>query len=147
MAGRLTVQERAQIAARYEVWRSILQVQRWWRTIKGRHAQIDLKTIKNCHEKLTTTGFVTEAQRSGRPSKFRDPEVLQVVQEMFTRSPQKSIRQAARESGSSFRCVHNVLKNEFKWRAWKPHYCQALFDEDCNIRMEFGEMMLAWFRD
>ena len=90
MAGRLTVQERAQIAAHYEVWRSIVEVQRWWRTIKGRHAQIDPKTIKNCHAKLMTTGSVSDTQRSGRPSKFRDPEVVQVVQEMFSRSPQKS---------------------------------------------------------
>ena len=35
MAGRLTVQERAQIAARYEAWGCIVQLQRWWRTIKG----------------------------------------------------------------------------------------------------------------
>jgi len=31
MAGRLTVKERAQIAARYEVWNSVVAVQRWWR--------------------------------------------------------------------------------------------------------------------
>ena len=147
MAGRLTVQERAQIAARSEVWRSIIEVQRWWRNIKGRHAQINPRTIKNCHAKLMTTGSVSDTQRSGRPSKFKDPEVVQVVQEMFSGRPQKSIRQAARESGLSFRCVRNVLKNELKWRTWKPHYCQALSAEDCDIRMEFGEMMLAGLRD
>ncbi|KDR09088.1 hypothetical protein L798_01352 [Zootermopsis nevadensis] len=31
MAGRLTVQERAQIAARYEVWNLVVAVQRWRR--------------------------------------------------------------------------------------------------------------------
>ena len=25
--------------------------------------------------------------------------------------------------------------------------CQTLSTEDCDIRMEFGEMMLAWFKD
>ena len=95
-------------------------------------------------QKLMTTGSVSDTQRSGRPSKFKKPEVVQFVQEMFSRSPKKSIRQAARESGLSFHCV---LKNELKWRAWKPHCCQALSAEDCDIRMEFGEMMLAWFRD
>ena len=40
-----------------------------------------------------------------------------------------------------------MLKNELKCRAWKTHYCQALFAEDCDIRMEFGEMMLAWSKD
>ena len=64
-----------------------------------------------------TTGSVTDTQRRGRPSKFKDPEVVQVVQEMFTRSPQKSIRQEARESRLSFRRQRNVLKNELKWRA------------------------------
>ena len=62
-------------------------------------AQTDPKTIKNCHAKLITTRSVSDTQKSGRPSKFRDPGVVQVVQEMFSCSPQKSIRQAARESG------------------------------------------------
>ena len=39
-------------------------------------------------------------------------------------------------SGLSFSYVRNVLKNELKWRAWKPHYCQALSAKDCDIRME-----------
>ena len=64
MAGRLTVQEHAQIEACYEVWRFIVQVQRWWKTIKGRQAQIDSKTIKNCQAKLMTTGSVSDIQRS-----------------------------------------------------------------------------------
>ena len=52
MAGHLTVQERAQIAARYEVWNSVVAVQRWWRTVKGRNATIRQETIKNGHSKL-----------------------------------------------------------------------------------------------
>ena len=39
MAGGLTVQERAQIAARYEVWNSVAALQRWWLTVKGRMPQ------------------------------------------------------------------------------------------------------------
>ncbi len=147
MAGCLTLQERVQLAARHEVWRSVVQVQRWWRTIKGRHAQVDAKTIKNCYAKLMATGSVTDTQRSGHPSNSSDPEVVQVVQEMFTHSPKKSVRQAARESGLSFHCVRTVLKKELKWHAWKLHYCQALSTEDCDIRMAFGEVILAWYED
>ena len=40
-----------------------------------------------------------------------------------------------------------MLKNELKCHAWKHHYYQALSAEDCDIRMEFGEMMLAWFKN
>ncbi|PSN40078.1 hypothetical protein C0J52_18239 [Blattella germanica] len=54
MADRLTVQQRAQIAARYEVWNSVLLVQRWWRNMNGVNATIRPETIKNCHRKLMT---------------------------------------------------------------------------------------------
>ena len=40
-----------------------------------------------------------------------------------------------------------MLKNELKCHAWKPHYYHALSAEDCDIRMEFGEMMLALFKN
>jgi hypothetical protein len=143
---RLTLQERAQLAARYEVWQSVVQVQRWWRTIRGPHAQVDSKTIKNCHAKLMATGSVVDTRRSGRRSLSTD-QAVNAVQEMFSRSPGKSTRQGARESGLSRHTVRAVLKKELKWRAWKPHYCQSLSDEDCDIRMEFGENMLAWHED
>ena len=90
---------------------------------------------------------MADTQRSGRPFKSTDPELVQVVQEMFTCSPKKSIRPAARESGLSFHCLKNVLKNELKWRAWKLHYCQAPSAKDCDICIEFGEMILTWYED
>ena len=93
------------------------------------------------------TGSVTDTRRSDRPSNSSDPKVVQVVQEMFTHSPKKSIRQAARESRLSFHCVRTVLKKELKWYAWKPYYCQTLSAEDCDNHMKFGEVMLAWYED
>jgi hypothetical protein len=98
MARRLTVQERAQIAARYEVWNLVVVVQRWWRTMQGRNATIRHETIKNCQSKLLTTGSVTYARRSGRPSTSRSVENVALVRDMFTHSPPKSTRQTARES-------------------------------------------------
>jgi len=99
MAGRLTVQERAQIAALYEVWNSVLAVQRWRRTVKGRNATIRQETIKNRLSKLLTTVSVKDARRNGRPSTSRSEENVALVRDMFTLSPRKSTRQAARESG------------------------------------------------
>lgn len=147
MAHRITVQERAQVAARYEVWRSVVQVQRWWRAEHGPRATLDPKTIKNCHAKLMNTGSVVDIRRSGRPSTSRSDENVQRVQEMFTRSPQKSTRHAARESGLSRHTIRTVLKKELNFRPWKPHYCQQLSPEDCDHRMEYGELMLGWYGD
>ena len=110
MAGRLTVKERAQTAARYEVWNSVVAVQRWWRTVKGRNTTIRPETIKTCHSKLLTTDSVTDARRNDRPSTSRSEENVALVRDMFTRSPRKSTRQAARESGMSRHTVLTVLK-------------------------------------
>ena len=46
-----------------------------------------------------TTGSVSDTQRSDCPFKFKEPEVVQFVQEMFSHSSKKSIGQGARESG------------------------------------------------
>lgn len=87
MTKRLTVQDRALIEARYEMWQSVIEVQRWWRNQRGRHATFDAKTIKNCHRKLITTGSVCDIERTGRHSTSRSPEVVDIVREMFTQRP------------------------------------------------------------
>ncbi|KAJ4427660.1 hypothetical protein ANN_25308 [Periplaneta americana] len=70
-----------------------------------------------------------------------------MVRDMFTRSPQKSTRQAARDSGLTRSTIRNVLKNELNFRQWKPHYCQVLSSEDCDHRMEYDEIMVSWYED
>ncbi|CAG5050222.1 unnamed protein product [Parnassius apollo] len=112
------MQERAQIASRYEVWQSIVEVQRWWRNFNEPHAVLDQKTIKNCHSKLMKTGLVADSKRIGRPSTSRSEENIKIVREMFTKSPYKSTCQAARESGHT---VMTALKS-ISFRPWKPHY-------------------------
>ena len=146
MSPTLSIEDRARIAARYEVWQSVVQVQRWWRSQHGRHSNLDPKTIKNCYRKLMTTGSVLDSARSGRPSTKSDADV-ELVREMFDRSPSKSTRQAARESGICRHTILNVLHEDLRYRQWKPHYVQQLFPEDCDRRVEFCETMLAWFED
>ncbi|CAG5039469.1 unnamed protein product [Parnassius apollo] len=105
------MQERAQIASRYEVWQSIVEVQRWWRNFNGPHAVLDPKTIKNCHSKLMKTGSVADSKKN-RPS-FNIPrseEDIKIVREMFIKSPYKSTCQAARESGLTRHTVMTALK-------------------------------------
>jgi hypothetical protein len=77
----------------------VVAVRRWWRAVKGRNATIRQETIKNLHSKLLTIGSVTDARRSVRPSKSRSEENVSLVRDKFIRSPRKSTRQAARESG------------------------------------------------
>ncbi|CAF3023534.1 unnamed protein product [Rotaria sp. Silwood2] len=143
----LTVQDRALIATRYEMWQSVIEVQRWWRSQWGRHATLHPDTIKNCHQKLMTTGSVCDTERSGRHSSSRSPEIVDIVREMFTQSPGTSIRKASLDTGLTYYTIHSVLKKELNYRAWKPHLVQQIFPEDCDIRMEFSEIMFGWKDD
>lgn len=58
--------------------------------------------------------------------------------------PKKSTRQVARESEWSRYAIRVVLHKELNFHPWKPHYVLELKIEDCNRRMEFSELMLAW---
>ncbi|CAG5056457.1 unnamed protein product [Parnassius apollo] len=140
------MQERAQIASRYEVWQSIVEVQRWWRNFNGPHAVLDPKTIKNCRSKLMKTGSVADSKRTGCPSTSRSEESIKIFREMFTKSPYKSTCQAARESGLTRHTVMIALKS-ISFRPWKPRHCHEITPEDCDRRMEYGEIMLRWHGD
>lgn len=147
MAPVLSIEQRARIAARYEVWESVVQVQRWWRARYGRHTNLDPKTIKNCHKKFLTTGSVLDAKRTGRPSTSRSEENIHCVKVMFDKSPSKSTRRAASESELTRHSILRVLHDDLHYHPWKPHYVQQLFPEDCDRRAEYCEMMLTWLED
>ena len=84
---------------------------------RGIHATLDLKTIKNCHHKLMTTGSVKIINRPGRPSTSRTPENITVVNEMLTRSSSTSERAAARETDLTHYAVQTIL---IKHLSFKP---------------------------
>jgi hypothetical protein len=72
---------------------------------------------------------------------------MALVQDMFTPSLCKSTHQAAHESGLSRHAIHTVLKKDLNFRLRKPHYVQELTPEDCDLKMEHGELMLGWHKD
>ena len=67
MAQGLTIRERAQQASRYEGWQSVIQVQRWWRTMHGSRARVDPKIVNNNHSTLMNMGSVADTGRRGQP--------------------------------------------------------------------------------
>ncbi|CAG0899630.1 unnamed protein product [Darwinula stevensoni] len=116
--------------------------------ICGRYSQkwssLDIQVGGKC---ASGAGYVhPKSQKVNTPGRSSE-ENVQVVQDMFIRSPKKSTRQAARESGLTRHTIQTVLEKELNFRPWKPHSCQALSAEDCDRRMEYGEIMLAWYAD
>ena len=64
LTSHLTIQERANIAARFAVCNSIVEVQRWRRKLKDRHATLRPETGRNCRAKLMTTGPVMTKEKT-----------------------------------------------------------------------------------
>lgn len=94
-----------------------------------------------CHEKLFA-GTQSDKHQSGRPLTSIHKDIVNTVQNMFEQSPKKSLIQGVRESGLSRYTVHKVLKKKLNFWPWKLNYVQDLFDEGCNVHMEFFEVML-----
>jgi len=96
-----------QIAARYELWNSVVAVQSWWHALNRRNATIRQETMKNCHSKLLPTISVKAARNSGRQSTSPFEKNVSLVRDTFTCRPRKSTRQADRECGLSRHTVHS----------------------------------------
>ena len=74
MAAQLSLKKRFQIAARYEVWGSITQVQRWFKGTFGRNESLKKDTIYRCHKKLVEGGSVENKKRPKDLPKKRTEE-------------------------------------------------------------------------
>lgn len=83
----------------------------------GPPATVDPNTIKNCHSNLMTTGSVVDDSKNGRPSTSSSEENVELVTEVFVRSPKKSANQASRESVLFWHMVRTCLKKEWQYRS------------------------------
>ena len=142
MTLQLSQEKRLKTAARYEVWGSIIQVQRWFKSTFGRNQKLGNNTIRRCHSKLFESGSVSNAKRPKDLSKKRTIQNVDVVHRIFTDDPKRSIRNASSTSGLSYTLVRDILYKDLNFKPWKPHAVQELFPEDMDRRLEFAESML-----
>jgi len=82
-----------------------------------------------------TRGTVCDVQkgRSGRPHIAASPASSKVL-EQFTRSPQKSTKQCARETGVSRTSIQRILKTA-RWKIFISRLLHALNDDDPDQRV------------
>ena len=83
MALELSQEKILKIAARYEVWGSIIQVQRWFKNTFGRNENLGYDTIRRCHSKLFESGSVSNAKRPKDLSKKRTTKDVHVVRRLL----------------------------------------------------------------
>jgi hypothetical protein len=96
------------------------EVQRQWQNGFGTQPPTR-RTIARIRDKFVADGTVHDVhkRRSGRPRIVTSPASSAVVLQHFTRSPQKSVNQCARESGVSRSSVRRILRAP-KWKVYIP---------------------------
>ena len=82
-----------------------------------------------------TTEYVHDKRKSVLTSNCSTLGKLAKMQEMFNQKPQKSTRQAARESEMTRHSIVYVLPQTLNYLPRKPHHAQELNPEDCDRRI------------
>ena len=114
-------------------------VQRKFRTWYNRSPP-SRPTIRAWYEKFMATGSVEHKKGYGRPR--TSDENVERVRQSFLRSPQKSVRTAARELQMSRSTVHDVVRKRLKMYPYKLQIVQAITQDDRVARKEFAVTML-----
>lgn len=143
MEDRLNFEKRKFILKSYWKCENAVQVQREFRN-KFQTDPPTRLTISRIRDKFEADGTVTSVQmkRSGRPRTSTSPTKEERVNELFHRSPRKSVRQASRELCISKASVQRILKRSH-WKSYIPRLVHAINEDDLDRRVEYCEWYLA----
>jgi hypothetical protein len=94
-----------------------------------------------CLKFLETGNLVKHKERSGRPLEASSPENKENVVRHALDTPTTSQRSISQATGVSQASVSRILKKE-NVHAFKPLYCQKLYDGDEDRRLQFCETMI-----
>ena len=131
----LLFEERKTILKWYLKCENVVEVQRQWRREYAPEPPTRL-IIARIRDKFETHGTVCDVHkgRSGRPRTATSPACSAMVLEQFTRSPQKSTKQCARETGVSRTSIRRILKTA-RWKVFIPRFLHALKEDDPDRRV------------
>ena len=89
------------------------------------------RTIACIRDKFEADGTIQNINKkhSGQPRTSTSPGKELQVQETLLRSPQKSLRQTARETHMSKDSVNRIMKH-LHWKCYIPRLCHALNEDD-----------------
>ena len=95
-------------------------------------------TIKRIYDKFLETGSVKDRDRSRRPASVT-PEKVAEISEVLAATPMTSVRRVSQEVNLSKSVVHRTMRNILKYKPYKVHLTQKLYDEDQDLRVEICE--------
>lgn len=107
----------------------------------------NISTVRYWKTRFLETGSViSDRPRTGRPKSATSDENKENVVAAITENPSTSTREIASELNISFKSVARILHSE-KYHDYKPNYCQLLYGDDCDRRLEFCEIIQARLND
>ena len=142
---RYSLKERALIATKFEVLRSIKAVNRWWYQYNGKKnvTKLSYKTVSLWHTKLLSEGSLSEDKRcQKKKNKAEDERTTTLVRRIAKEMPGRSVRDLAIRTGVKKTTVHKILRKTLNFKPWKPIRCHELKDNDYQKCYDFGETML-----
>ena len=139
---RLSFEERKTILKWHFKFENVVQVQCEWRREFATEPPTRL-TIARIVRKFETHCTVCNVNKgnSGRRRTSTNPASSATVLEHFTRSPQKSTTQCARETEFSRTSKRRILKAA-KWKCYTPRLMHAMNEDDPDRRIQYCE----WFQ-
>jgi hypothetical protein len=133
-----TVREEAMCVLSFFETKSVIKIQRRYRTQYGKDPPSDNATRVSL-EQFQETGSVLYRKGVGRRSTSQ--EGVDRIQEAISRSPRKSTRRASLLLGISQTTVWRVAHNRLYLHAYKVQIVQALKPDDKPRRFQFSEDM------
>jgi hypothetical protein len=120
--------------------KSVIKTQRRYRTQYGKDPPSD-NAIQRWLKQFQETGSVLHRKGAGRLSTSQ--EDVDQIQEAFSRSPQKSTRQASLQLGIPQTTVWSVVHNHLHLHAYKVQIVQALKPDDKLRHFQFANDILS----
>ena len=144
---RLSFEEHKTILKWHLKFKNVVEVRRQWRCEYATESPTHL-TIERICDKFETHGTVCDVHkgRSGRPRTATSPACSAMLLEQFTRSPQKSTKQCARETGVSRTSIRLIFKTA-RWKVFIPRLLHALNEDDPDRRLQYCELFQNMVRE
>ncbi|CAF1171942.1 unnamed protein product [Rotaria sordida] len=98
-------------------------------------------TIKRIYNKFLETCSVKHHDNPGRPA-VATTEKINEITEILATTPINSVRLVSQQVNLSKSVIHRTMKNILKYKPYKMHLIQQLYDEDQDLRVELCELLM-----
>ena len=133
------VQQKDQFVLWYAELKSVMAVQRKWRSLHPGEKPPTDKALNQWMNQFKETGTVEKQKSTGRP---RTSEDVERIRQSCIRSPKKSIPRRSVTLGIPKSTIHNILHKRLRFHAYKIQLKQEFKPDERPKHVEFATFVL-----